>query len=182
MTRASTWLWTAATLTIGCWTVIFLLAGCRAPGPPRSASSAISPSVAASSDSAHKFEPALRQRLLFASSDEHIAVTILVATGQTRTEPELFEELGRLYPEAQDALERTGNLCDVEDAELGREIEAAFARLVEEDRRAQTGALRAYLDFLVSDWQDGAMASAVSALLTPEQIYSVAGRTSAPSS
>jgi hypothetical protein len=93
-----------------------------------------------------KLEPALFERLEALNPDDEVPVAIWVAGKLKRSEEELYAALAVKYPEAQAALERSGKPFDVDDSELGRELEAEYVRMLEADTREQVRPLVHYLE------------------------------------
>jgi len=80
-----------------------------------------------------KLEPALFEHLKAMKSDAEVPVAIWVAGEPKQSEEELYAALAAKYPEAQAALERSGNPFDVGDRELIHEIEAEYVRMLKAD-------------------------------------------------
>ena len=93
-----------------------------------------------------KLEPALFERLKTMKDDDEVTVAVWVAGGPKRSQEELYAALAAKYPEAQAALERSGNPMDVGDYELTNEIEAEYVRMLEADVQERIQPLVRYLE------------------------------------
>ncbi len=93
-----------------------------------------------------KLEPDLFERLETMKPDDEVPVAIWVAGEPKRSEEELYAALAARYPEAQAALERSGNPMDVGDYELGNEIEAEYVRMLGADTQERIQPLVRHLE------------------------------------
>ena len=92
-----------------------------------------------------KQEPSLYERLKPLQDEDEVPVAIWVAGAPRHSQEALYAELAGLFPEAAEALARSGKPFDVDDPELRMKIKAAYTRLLDEDTREQTQPL---IDFL----------------------------------
>ncbi len=82
-----------------------------------------------------KLEPDLFERLESMKEDEEVQVVIWVAGELERSEQDRYSALATMYPEAQEALERSGNPFDVGDYDLSMEISREHLRMIAEDTK-----------------------------------------------
>jgi hypothetical protein len=93
-----------------------------------------------------KLEPALFERLETMGPEEEIQVAIWVVGVPQQSQAELYAALAARYPEAQAALDRSGNPFDVGDYELTNEIEAEYVRMVEVGTQVRVQPVVQYLE------------------------------------
>jgi hypothetical protein len=81
-----------------------------------------------------KLQPALYQRLQTLRDDEPLPVAIWIAAGPGQSLAEqqaaAFATVAAKYPEAQEAMQRSGKPMDVSDPVLARQIEAEYVALI----------------------------------------------------
>ncbi len=95
-----------------------------------------------------KLEPALYERLESIQSADVVEVVIWLAGAPPRSQQERFAVLAEKYPQAREAMEKTGNPYAVGDYKLIMELKQEYLRLMEEDYRAQVQPFTAELQAL----------------------------------
>lgn len=124
-----------------------------------------------------KFDAALVERLNTATPDETIEVAIWVAGKPKHSQEELFELLAQQYPQAREALNRTGWPFDVGDYQLIMEMNKAYLDMLNRDTIQIVQPLVDYLQakgYKVTTFYGIQM---ISAQLTKAAIIEVAERT-----
>jgi hypothetical protein len=80
-----------------------------------------------------KLEPALAKRLESIKPEDTVQVAIWVAGAPERSQQDLYDILAGMYPQAREALERSGNPFDVGDHDKMMEIKRTYLQMVRED-------------------------------------------------
>jgi hypothetical protein len=92
-----------------------------------------------------KLEPALYERLKTMQPEDKVPVAVWIAGAPGRSQEELFAALADKYPEAKEALERSGKPFDVADQELMMKIKAEYLKMLNEEAQIQVQPLVNFL-------------------------------------
>lgn len=121
-------------------------------------------------------EPALHARLDTISGGEELTVAIWVTNGKERSQEELFDTLGSMFPEARQAQLAHGKPWLVNDEELADEIRSAYHELLLEDTQQRLASLIVALEEEGISVQSFGSMPAVVATLTKAQVIQISQR------
>ena len=93
-----------------------------------------------------KFHPALYERLQQIDDDEVLPVAIWSGAPPGRSQAQLYMTLAAHFPEAMEALARSGIPFDVGDSALAERIREAYIQMLAEDTRARLARLVQHLE------------------------------------
>lgn len=93
-----------------------------------------------------RMEPRLYEQLQTMKDDEMVDVAIWMVGVSKRSREEHYADLAAAYPEAEEALNRSGKPMDVGDYDLINKMEAEYVKLLNEDTQGQIQPLARYLE------------------------------------